>query len=666
MLALGLLLLAMGLRLWQLNDLPAGFSDAEIETIRLSETARQGTITILIEDADGAGREMLVPTALAAVTSVTGNGLIGFRIISVWVGLITLALVYTLGVRLFGRPAGLAAMALLTVTLWHILLSRSVLVETFLPLLIVVTMLALARAIPVYRVARQEYTTTSAFATMSLGVGIGFYIHPVGFLVALATMVFIVYVLYARRSLERQRLSYIGFSVLVVLILTIPYLVFNLNRPDLYTGGRLIGDYGSLMRSIGAGITAIFGQGDANVVHNLPLRPLFDPVSACLIAVGGLLTLRSIRHLRYMLVVIFFAALAPFALLQSNNPNFIGLTVWLVPLALLFGVGIKGVLSVLPRRGRGVLGIMLLALIAGNFAWVGRDLYTTWVNDPTVQTAYHGDLHQLAQHLDATMGTLPTVICYPQLDQPQQSGSLNATQKLFLMMNRRTLENIRLVDCDNALLFAQGGDREQIIFVEPRGFQTMHPTLQQWVRLGSFLQDSVPDERVVVLTVAPQLANLLGSYTTLNSANYGYETTQTSSEAIYPPVRFGGNVTWLGYMRQPQEVYRAGDTLDIINYWRVESGSVPPDLTFFTHILSDPVTIAANRDMISVDVRYLRPRDVFVQITPVTLATTLSVGQYQVSIGAYQEITLARLPVFDMNQVRQGDRLILYPITITE
>jgi hypothetical protein len=663
-----LLLLALFFRAWDLVDLPTGISDAEINTIRLTETVRRGNVSILLQDAQGRGQEMLVPTVLAIVTGFVGNGTLGFRQVTMWVGLITLALAYSLGVRLYGRVAGLCALGVLAVTFWPVLLAREVLVESFLPLLVTTAMLSLARAIPVYRVARQESATTAAFATLGFVVGVGFYVHPMGLLLAMATMIFIVYILIVRRSSERQRFSYIGFSILIVLILTIPYLVFNINRPELAAGARLVGDYQGIFRSVGAGLGAVFLQGDANPARNLPHRPLFDVVTAVLMFFGLVMTLRSARYPRYMLLLVFFVVLSPAVLLQSAMPNFSGFSIWLVPLALFFGVGVYAVYSRVSLRARGLVWLGLIALLAGNVVWTGHDLFTTWRRDPAVQQAMHADLQLLARYLDRTMGSIPTVICYPQVSQGAASAAtLNNTRKMFLMMNRKRLENVRLVDCNTAMIFTQGGARQQVIFVEPNGFRTMHPYLQRWASMGMFLTgSSVPPERVSILTVETELANRLGAFTTTDPANYGFETPQTPQQTIYPPIRFGGNITWMGYEPDSNRRYRAGETVSVINFWRVESGPVPGDLIFFTHILSDPVTVADNRDMISLDVSYLRERDILVQVTPIDLRSTLLTGRYQVSIGAYQEQTGARLPVFDANQVRQGDRLILYPIEIVE
>lgn len=240
--ALLLLLLAAALRMAQVADLPAGLTAREQQTIRLMETARRGTITILFEEAPGRGVEMLGPTALAVTTAFTGAGPFALRWTFVLASLVTLTLVYTLAVRLFGMLAGLGAMALLALSFWPTLLARSILIDGLVPLLVVVVMLALARAVPVYRVAREETATTTAFATLGAALGVAFYLHPVGLLAALGAMIFIVYAV-LNRPFDRQRLSYIGFSVLIVIILTMPYLIFSINRPGLNSGSHLIGGF---------------------------------------------------------------------------------------------------------------------------------------------------------------------------------------------------------------------------------------------------------------------------------------------------------------------------------------------------------------------------------------------------------------------------------------
>ncbi|MFQ3672739.1 MAG: glycosyltransferase family 39 protein [Aggregatilineales bacterium] len=661
--ALLLLFLAAALRMVSLADLPAGLTPREQQTIRLMETARRGTITILFEEAPGRGVEMLGPTALAVTTVFTGAGPFALRWTFVLASLVMLTLVYTLAVRLFGVLAGLAALALLALSFWPTLLARSILIDGLVPLLVVVVMLALARAVPVYRIAREETATTAAFATFGAALGVAFYLHPVGLLAALGAMIFIVYVVLSRRPFDRQRLSYIGFSVLLVIIVSVPYLIFSINRLGLNAASHLIGGLNDVGGSVLNSLAALVATGDQNPAHNLPGRPLFDPITALLIVAGMGALVWFRRHARYVLVLVFLLAMMPVALISEGAPNYSDMAAWMVPLALCFGAATHLLLTRSSQRLRPVLAAGLVALGGFNLICTARDLLTVWPTLEPVRQAYESDLHQLARFLDREMGTIPTVICYPQVSGVGGGRTLNATQRLILMTNRRPLVGVRFVDCNTGLIFPRGGELFNVLLVEPDALDTAPGYLREWLALGTPRTDpNLPTGRVLRMEVGPALADRLGVFTTTVAARYG-EIAQLEPP-VNPPIRFGGNVTWLGNEPDTNRRYRPGDVLTVINYWRVESGVVPADLQFFTHVLSDPVTVADNRDMISVDVSYLRERDVFVQVVPISLRTTLLPGTYLVSIGAYQQQTGARLPVFDAEQQRQGDRLILYSVEI--
>jgi hypothetical protein len=661
--ALLLLMLAAALRLMQLADLPAGLHPLEQQTIRLMETARRGTITILFEESPNRGVEMLGPTALAVTTIFTGAGLLALRWTFALASLVTLALVYTLAVRLFGPLAGLASLGLLALSFWPTLLARSILIDSLVPLMVVVTMLALARAVPVYRIAREEAAATAAFATLGAALGMAFYLHPVGLLAAMAGMIFIVYALVRQQRFDRQRLSYIGFSLLITIILAVPYLIFSINRPNLNAASRLLADFSNVGGDLLSSLTALAFGGDQSPVLNLPGRPLFDPLTAALVLAGVGALVWSWRQARYALALVFLMMMAPAAVFAGGAPNYLGMAAMMVPLALCFGVVVHLLLTRASRRLRPALAVGLIGLGAFNLLWTAHDLFTVWPSDEQVRQAYETELHQLARFLDREMGTLPIVICYPQVNSFSSGRALNATQRLILMTNRRPLVNVRFVDCNTALIFPRGGEPFYVLLVEPNALQTPPQYLREWLALGVPRSDAdLPPERVLYLDVSQALADRLGLYMITASASYA-ETAQLSAP-VPPPIRFGGNITWLGNAPDTNRRYRPGDLMTVINYWRVESGVVPPDLKFFTHLLSDPVTVADNRDMISVEVSYLRPRDVFVQFVPIQLRSTLLPGLYEVSIGAYQQQTLARLPVFDSAQQRQGDRLILYTVEI--
>lgn len=663
-LAVVVLLLAVLLRMAGLPLLPTGLHDAEITNVVLAENARQGDVRVLY-DLDGNGYEGLYPLASALLTVLIGDGPLGYRMISVWLGVLTLAAIYALGVRLFGRVAGLSAMALLSVLLLPTLLSRVILVEAALPLLITTTLLALARALPVYPSLRTERTNTVAFAALGALLGISFYMHPISLLLVLASMGFIVYFVVAQRSLSRRRFSYIGFAILMLLILIMPYLISSINLPELAAGQRIFGNYGGILRSITDVFGAFLLRGDANPLLNVPGRPLLDPLTGLLLLVGFVTTLRYAQQPAYALVLIVGVVLAPAAILADDTPNHLTLTVLLPFIALIFGLGVRTVFQLLNQPSAQRLGIAsMVLLLAFNAAWTAESLFIEWQAREDVQLAYNSDLGQLAYHLDVTAGNLNSVVCFRDWVQARQDESLSDPELLLLMMNRSNAR-LRYIDCRNGLIFTEGGGAEQIIITQATTLDEMHPHLRGWINAGTFINNTrLPENRVVHLDVRDQLADALGLYITTAPANYAIEAL-TDGAPVPPPVRFGGNVTWLGYQRLGDGLYAPGVTYEIANYWRVE-GVIPPDLQFFTHILRDPVSIAAQRDVISTNPRHLRERDVLVQITQVPLPSTIIAGEYIVSVGAYQENSGERLMVFDTQQIARGDRLFLYAINITE
>ena len=129
-------------------------------------------------------------------------------------------------------------------------------------------------------------------------------------------------------------------------------------------------------------------------------------------------------------------------------------------------------------------------------------------------------------------------------------------------------------------------------------------------------------------------------------------------------MRFGGNLSFLGYEKDSDQVYSPGGIYTSVTYWRVD-GVVPPDLRLFTHILADPASApAAQNDTISVkDLRQLQNRDVFIQIIFVPLPSTMPPGMYGISIGAYTTSDGARMPVL-LNDVPRGNRLFIGQITV--
>lgn len=670
--AMLILLLATGLRYWGFASQGIGLNDQEITDIRLTETVRQGNVQVLY-NLNGEGREGFYPGLLAATTGLTGSGLIGYTLPSIWLSMIMLALVYALTRRLYGDLAALAAMGLLAFSFFPLLLSRLIGRETLLPIFVLVVMLALALALPVYWRRRGTRSQTSAFGVLGLFVGAAFYIHPAGMVIALLALIIVVYALRSGFRISRQTRSYISFAALLAVIVATPYLTSAIRAPELGPVTRLftgaISADASLLERTIRGLASVGVQGDLNPIYNIPGRPLFDPLSAIIILLGVVIGIRQIRKLRYALVIFALLLLLPLALYAPGSPAFIGFVAVLPVLAILFGLGITTVASLLGSQRLVAIGIAVL--LAFNFMWTATSYFNVWPSIPDVRMAYHKDVQQLAHYVDVTSPTIPTVICGANIVRGDPQRDLPNDLLLLLMLNRKDAP-LRYNDCSSGLLLLDGGDGQQLIMTQPDTLANANGFLEDWYREGALLNGvTLPTDRVLLLDVSRQLADTVGRFTTTATVIHAPETARNTDEVFFPPVRFGNNLTFLGYEVNGTNDgginYQPGDTVPVITYWRVD-GAVPEDLTLFTHIQDDPAAApAANRDTISVVPNQLTNRDVFLETVFVPLTEPFPDGEYWVSIGAYQLLSGHRLPVFDAtDDTLRGDRLFIYTINVTE
>ena len=170
----------------------------------------------------------------------------------------------------------------------------------------------------------------------------------------------------------------------------------------------------------------------------------------------------------------------------------------------------------------------------------------------------------------------------------------------------------------------------------------------------------MPRGSIVALAATELLAQRAGELTTTAPVSYAPEVSEP--EPIAPPIRFGGNLTFLGYEPKVRREYAPGESVEVITYWRAE-GELLPDLTLLTHLLASPVTPIGIRDVLYVNPVLMRDRDVFIQVTRAQLPAEALPGELLVSVGVYRQADLKRLPVLEGDQER-GDRIFLYSVEV--
>lgn len=658
-----LLLLAALLRTYDLANLPQGFSEDEIVNIRLVDNVRQGDIFVFYPGDDG-GREGAYHLLIAFATSLVGEGTIGFRITSVWLSLLSIAIIYTLGNHLFNPIVGILAAGLVTVNMSSILLARTVASDATVLFLVSATLLALARSLPVYRRTRVVTSNIVSFAALGALLGIGLYLHPSSLFIVLGAMAYIAHLLYIRNIMFRQRRSYTGFAILLMLIISMPYLISSINLPQFSAGQRLLAHYNDgILRSIAEGLLGIAANGDSNPLHNLPGRPLVDAFSAILMLVGIVNCVLRRHRPRFMLMLIMFVLALPAALIVENSPNFVRMSVVLPLLAIFFGTGFYAVIrapvfaDVVFRR-MAVAGVLMLLAI--NVVWTWTDLFADWRDNEAVVPLVNGELGQIAHYLDSVAPEVPVVFCNAAWDIDEPEIAIGLSDKTLLMMNRSQFI-FHEADCRRSLLLTNGGALQRIVFFEGAALDEAHPYLQEWLSHGQPVIGNLPRDTIIELETAQLLADRAGAFTTMAPLSYAPEVTELAP--IAPPVRFGGNLTFLGYEPKVERTYLPGENVEVITYWRAE-GELAPDLLLFNHILSDPISPVYNHDVIGVNPSLMQGRDVFIQVTHISLHEDALPGEYFVSTGAYLPGSFdERLPVLKDDQAH-GDRIYLYDIEV--
>ena len=228
-----------------------------------------------------------------------------------------------------------------------------------------------------------------SFAALGALLGFGIYLHPSALFIALGAMFYITYLVFVRNVLFRQRRSYTGFAILLMLIISMPYVISSVNLPQYSAAQRILSQYSDgLLRSIAAGLLSIVHAGDLDPLHNLPGRPLVDIFSGLCMAAGIVVCVARRHRPRFMLILLMLLLALPAAFIVPQSPNFARMSVIMPQLAILFGIGVYALLRLpifadLVFRRLAVAGVLALLLI--NLTWTWQDLFVDWrVNEAVV------------------------------------------------------------------------------------------------------------------------------------------------------------------------------------------------------------------------------------------------------------------------------------------
>jgi 4-amino-4-deoxy-L-arabinose transferase-like glycosyltransferase len=660
-----LLVIAAFFRLWNLSTAPPGMSAGELVNAQISDRVREGHISVVYDEVRP-GREGLYYAILAGSTSITGRGLILWRLPSVWLAMLSLAMTVTLTRRLFGVRISLMTLGLMAITFWPVWLGRTVMHVTLMPLMTTSVLYATTRAFQ----ARYQPVAGFWFVLSGILLGLAQYAHITAWTLLVIPTGFIVYRMFINPAEVRRHWLNIFYVVLLIIVTILPLVIFLFRHPgarEAVPVAQQLNLIVDIPQRVIMSLAGLVLRGDMFPNHNLPGRPVLGPIMGMLMVIGIGLSLARWRSSAYGLILIWLVSgLLPVALLP-RKPDFEHMVV-LMPVVFMFpAIGLWSIYCHIRarlsehRRDELALagGVVVALLIGGSAIWNFRDYFIRWPALGDVRLNHQADLGLLAHYLDTSQDPTPISVCSTPVDWTADPFALSNKDLLSYFMHRHNLP-IRYFDCDQSLILANGGESQRLIFPSGHYYDHLPGPLLSWMRYAEneYVEGIRPDV-IMRLDVGQQLADIAGAFTTTAPTAWAPETGESRLAPL--PVSFGYNVTFLGYIVRDLSI-RPGDYVELTTYWRVD-GPPPPELTLFTHLLGSPVVVLAQNDRLGVAISELQVRDVFLQYSLIQTPTGTTSGLYPLSVGLYLPSSGTRLQVFE-NGVARSDRLFLERVTI--
>ncbi len=674
-----LLLVGFVLRTVALTQVPPGLHNDEVASIQMAESVAAGRLAVFLPE--NTGHEALYYYIAAPFARVFGPTLFAMRLPSVFLGMVSMCLVWALTRRLLGSVVAVVALAGCAVTFWTVGFGRVIL------RVVLEVPLAALSAYCLWRARSAERWRALMWCALSgVWLGLALNTYTAARVLPAALVAFALYVAFWQRSDRRRWLAGIAVALAVAALVATPLIVYLARHPsadesDFFEINRPLEELrgGNWEPAISATLKT-FGMfafvGDPLPYYDLPDRPVFEPVAALLLATGLLLAMGRWRQPEYAFILLWFLASLVPGMLSEPAPNYTRSIGVLVALFAFPGIAVAAILNAADvrlsgRRGarvRGVLHLLLALLLLGNLAWTVHDYFFAWPAEEVVRFWHQSDLKALADYLQTQADTSPVVVCVPDhlLDE-RDPWWKPAWQHMRYLLQRSDLA-LRYYNCTDTMVFASGPGRYAFPAAEDPAALAALPA---WEILGpaNLEQEFLPGGRGIVVRSGqgrygdPVLAVLeqrMAQIAPGSTVQWAPEVVPEDRQAQVP-VSLQGRVDLLGYTVGALP-YKAGDQVDLVSYWRA-TGDLPPRLSQFTHILGSDGAIVTQQDRLGLTSASLRAGDVFVQAHRLTLPADLEAGEYALTIGLYSETDGVRMQVEQAGQPR-GDRIWLRPIVV--
>jgi len=296
------------LRLIKLNEIPFGtwYDEADFGLNAKRIITEPGFLPVFFESI---GRVPAYFMYLAALSfKIFGISTESLRYVSALFGSGTILVAYYCGKEIFNKRIGLILAFFISFSRWNINWSRIGLDNITVPFFELLTIFLLIKAI------RKNDYFCFAIAGISLGLGLSFYsamrIFPFVILIWLVSKFRKNHTLFT--SFWKGYLLF-GLGVLIVLIPLVNYAIFNpdifwgrVQQTSIFNGKTTQAAWTAISETTKEHLLMFNLDGDQNGRHNIPGKPMLDPITGALMVLGFFISLVKIKKSTFLLLLAWF------------------------------------------------------------------------------------------------------------------------------------------------------------------------------------------------------------------------------------------------------------------------------------------------------------------------------------------------------------------------
>ncbi len=679
---LAVLLLAALFRLYRLASVPFGWHPDEATKALLARDVLAGKFFPAFFSAF-TGREALFVYLEALLFPLLGEGVFTGRLLSAFVGILTVALTYATGRQMFSRRIGLLTAAFLAASLWHLIASRNgyrAVIQPMIQLFAVFFLfygLKRATAESAGRSPLPERRAWWPFLLAGFFLGLSLYTYTaVRLFPFMILAILLLLLIFDRRAIIDSWQPLLAMGAVAFLVFLPLGAHFWQNPGDFFGRAAQIsifspewsgGDSSArLWQSTKETARMWTIWGDINYRFNISGQPVFDWFTGVLFFIGIPLALWRAFKSDWLLRVAYLTLplwllimLMPMMLSAESLPYYqraIGVlpAIYIFP-ALTLDAADEAVGRLAGRRWQPLFALFLLLFFAWLAAQTYQDYFQRW--------------HGVPRNDDDRRVAMVYVADYLRENPP--TGDLYLSTQY---MQHPTLALLTPEQYDGIHWF----DARQSLPLPPPGQEAAYILLaenapQEWLleRTGGLQTIDAIDDRFdrpvfdILYWQSEQYPQPeeLAPPTWSWATTFDEQTLDESSNQIALPVQFGDVMQFLGHDRRTSTLV-SNKTVELILHWQLlEKPS--RQYTIFAHLLDVDGQVVAGFDANEYPTSFWREEggERLLSYSRLPISGDLASGEYQLEIGVYNQASGERLPVLEQGQ-SVGDRLLLAPLVI--